>query len=251
MEAAMDATLNLFDRALALGRRYQELGRVGDAAKVLMRLAGFRDLPPATAEETRARLGEMELKRRRYARARRHLAAALTHRPDSARYHFLLATAFREDDRVNPERAVEHYRRSLEIDPTQVKCLCDFGTLLVRVGQTEEGLVHLRRAVELAPDDAEAAGRLVKALRLAGQHDAAREAARSGLFRNPHSSRFLRIWQDHQFRMLRRQQLATRRSGKLRATAADEPALLPFIRRDDPSPMPAPHFPRLARRRVQ
>src|SRR5262245_29785423 len=123
----MDATLNLFDRALAIGRRYHELGRFTDAARVLNRLAAFRDLPADAAEEAQARLAELSLKRHRFRRARRHLAAALSHRPDSARYHFLLASALRADEQPDYERAAQHYRRSLEIEPDQVKCHGDYG----------------------------------------------------------------------------------------------------------------------------
>src|SRR3954447_2164718 len=85
--SAMSRTLNLVDGLLLMGRRHQQLGRARDALTILARLASFRELPREVAEETQARLGEIQLRRRKYHRARRHLAAALHHDPENARYH--------------------------------------------------------------------------------------------------------------------------------------------------------------------
>jgi Tfp pilus assembly protein PilF len=232
----MKATLNLVDHLLAMGRRYQELGRQRDALAVLTRLSGFRELPAAAAEETQVRLAELHLRRRRYARARRHLTAALRHQPDNARYHYLMAGSLHADDQGDCERAVAHYRRSLELDPGQVRCRADYGLLLVRQGEVEDGLGRLREAVERAPENAEVLGKLVKALRLAGRSDEARSALRAALFRNPRSPRFRKLWGDYQYQELRRQRQAERRGGS--GDGADEgPVLLPFVRlvQDTPS----------------
>ena len=147
----MTTTLNLVDHLLALGRKYQEVGRFADAEDVLGRLAGFRELPADAAEEAQARLADLHLRRRKYGRARRCLAAALTHRPDSARYHLLMATALQADDRGDLQRADDHYRRSLELDPQQVKGKSDSGLLAVRLGRTDEGLARLRRPWKRPP----------------------------------------------------------------------------------------------------
>ncbi len=224
----MTITLNLVDHLLALGRKYQEVGRFTDAEGVLGRLAGFRELPADAAEEAQARLAELHLRRRKYGRARRCLAAALAHRPDCARHHLLMATALQADDRGDLQRADEHYRRSLELDPQQVKCRSDSGLLAVRLGRTEEGLALLRQAVEEAPADVEALRKLVKGLRLADRPDEARAAVRAGLFRNPRCPRFRRLWQDYQFQLLRRRQQSGRRAK--RTGPAGEPVLLPFRR---------------------
>src|SRR5207244_13334663 len=89
MEAAiMSRTLNLSQRLLERGRFLQEIGRTHDAVRVLGRLAGLRDLPAAAAEETQTRLAEMHLRQYQFAQARRHLTAALTHNPTTARYHY-------------------------------------------------------------------------------------------------------------------------------------------------------------------
>jgi tetratricopeptide (TPR) repeat protein len=260
----MNTTLNLVDHLLALGRRYQELGRHRDALRLLTRLSGFRELPAGAAEETQARLAEIHLKRRRFVRARRCLTAALRHQPACARYHHLMGNAVQAEDRGNLERAAEHYRRSLEIDPAGVKCLGDYGLLAVRLGRIEEGLARLREAVDKAPEDAEATAKLVKGLRLCGRGDEARAALRAALFRNPRAPRFRKLWLEFQFQQLR-QQRELERLDRDGATLDDRaPVLLPFVRpvregpapaptptvlrRDEAAPLPPPHRPRLLRK---
>src|SRR5262249_31788289 len=103
--SAMSRTLNLAAHLLARGRSLQELGRDDDALDILGRLACFRELPAAVAEETQARLGELHLRRRRFRKAGRCLTAALAHRPNNARYHYLLASALDAPDKGEPERA--------------------------------------------------------------------------------------------------------------------------------------------------
>lgn len=232
----MNTTLNLVDHVLAMGRRFQEMGRQRDALTLLTRLSGFRQLSSDAAEETQARLAEMHLKRRRFRRARRHLTAALRHQPDNARYHYLMATALQMDDEGSQERAADHYRRALELDPGHTQCLADYGLLRVRMGEVEEGIAQLNQAVEKAPEDVEVLGKLVKGLRLAGRSDDARQALRLALFRHPHAPRFRRLWSDYQFQQARQHSEAARlkRRGE---NAEDEAVVLPFVRvvKDVPS----------------
>jgi len=255
----MKPTLNLVDHLLALGRRYQDMGQGRDALRIFTRLSGFRELPAEAAEEAQVRLAELQIKRRKYRRARRHLAIALRFQPDNARYHYLMAKALKAEDRGNLERAAEHYRRSLELDPENVKCLVEYGLTAVRMGRTDEGLANLRQAVERAADDAEVVGRLAKGLRLVGRSDEARAVLRAALFRNPRSPRFRKLWNEYQFQHLRREQEAERMNREGLRTSEDGPVLLPFVRvttgsplvegkvslrilrHDEPSPATGPH----------
>src|SRR5262249_38597035 len=113
----MSGTLNLIDRLLALGRNLHQHQQDDEALDHLGRLASFHELPAEVAEEVQVCLAEIHLQRQRYRRARRHLAIALLYRPDSARYHYLMATALAKGQHREPERALEHYQRSLELDP--------------------------------------------------------------------------------------------------------------------------------------
>jgi tetratricopeptide (TPR) repeat protein len=261
----MSRTLNLVDRLLAMGRTYQSLGRDHDAQRLFGRLAKLAELPAGAAEETQARLAELHFKNHEYRRARRHLAAALGRCPDNARYHYLLASALDADLKGDPERAAEHYRRSLELDPRQPRCLGEYGLLALRLGRTEEGLNALHRAVELAPDDPEAVGHLVEGLRQEGLVEEARAALRAARFRNPRDARFHKLWSDFEFQQLRQQQEARRLSRSGGWSPEQGPVLLPFVRpvpeenpkgagrklvrRDGASPPAPPHLPRRAHAR--
>ncbi len=223
-------TVNLVEGVLAMGRRYQEVGRHRDAVAVFTRLSHFRYLPAEAAEETQARLAEIHVKRRRYKQARRHLTAALRYQPDNVRYHYLLATALSAEEGSDLQLACEHYRRTLELDPGHVKCRADYGHLLLRLGQTEEGLALLREAVEQAPEDIEVLSKLVKGLRLSGRSDEARSVLHLATFRNARSPRFRKLWNEFRFQQARRRRDAERKQQAESESEGEEPMVLPFVR---------------------
>ncbi len=232
----MMPTLNLVDRVLAMGRRYQDAGRHRDAVTVLTQLSHFRYLPADAAEEVQARLAEIHLKRRRYKHARRHLTVALRYQPDNARYHYLLATALQSEDGGDTQRAAEHYCRALALDPGHINCLADYGLLLLRLGQTEEGLSRLREAVERAADDVEVLGKLVKGLRLAGRTEEARSVLQVALFRHARSPRLRKLWNEYRFHQAHRRHDSQRMDSDDGETVTDHPVLLPFVRVVNESP---------------
>jgi tetratricopeptide (TPR) repeat protein len=224
----MKATVNLFDHLLRQGRQFQALRRHRDALRVFEVLAEFRQLPPHIAEQTQVHLAQLHLKARRFKRARRHLAAALSHRPECARYHYLMGAACHAGPEGDRGRAAEHYRRALELDPQYRKCLAESGLLLLEMGETEEGLGRLRQARELAPGDVRLLGKLVKGLLGAGRADEARRTLRAALFRDRRNPGLNRLWNDFQFQELRRRQ-ASERAGRA-GPETDGPVLLPFVR---------------------
>ncbi len=226
----MMPTVNLVEGVLAMGRRYQEVGRYRDAVVVFTRLSHFHYLPAEAAEETQARLAEIHLKRRRYKQARRHLTAALRYQPDNVRYHYLLATALCAEEGGDLLLASEHYRRALELDPGHVKCRADYGHLLLRLGQTEEGLTLLREAANQAPEDIEVLGKLVKGLRLSGRSDEARSVLHLALFRNARSPRFRKLWNEFRFQQARRRRDTERKQQAESESEGEHPMVLPFVR---------------------
>jgi tetratricopeptide (TPR) repeat protein len=256
----MSRTLNLIDCLLARGRHLQKIGREQDALHTFERLAGFRQLPRPVAEETQVRLAELLVDRGEFQSARRHLAAALIQKPTSARYHFLMASALEADDKGDDRRALEHYRMSLEIDGDQPECLGEAGILALRLGKVVEGLKWLRRAVELAPDEAEAVARLAEGLQEIGRSEEARMTLRAALFRNPRDGQFRKLWNEFHFHELREDQESARET-RWESVEEERPVLLPFlrpvsaparasgkrIRRDPAAPLPPPHVPRRGR----
>jgi tetratricopeptide (TPR) repeat protein len=224
----MSRTLNLIQRLLAMGRKLHKLGVNRDAGRILGRLSGLRELPPAVAEEVQVRLGALLLKRRRYAAARRHFAAALAAHPDEPRYHYLMGSAAAKDDRCDPKRALEHFRRAAELAPDRPRYLSRLGLAALAAGKSKEGVASLRRAAELAPDDAAVLARVIDGLGRKGHFDEAERLLRAAIFRNPRAGRFRKLWSDLRFRRLRARQLAGRRTGPA-APADAGPTLLPFV----------------------
>jgi tetratricopeptide (TPR) repeat protein len=220
--------LNLADSLLLMGRTRQELGRTQDAIQLFTRLSKLRELLPALAAETHARLGELHLDRKKYQRARRHLQIALLHDPDNAHSHHLLANAYRHQGEDQWAVAAEHFQKALALDAGNVECLVDFGLLRVRQGHTEDGLTHLRRALEWKPDDPALLSRVMKVMRLAGRNDEARKAVRAAMFRNSRDARFRLVWDRYQFQRLRREQ---QRNRTVAAPEAENPAILAFVPR--------------------
>lgn len=256
----MSMTLNFARHLLTMGQNYQQLGRNHDALRYLSRLAKLHDLEPTIAEESQVRLAEIHLARRNFAKARRHLTAALTHQPANARYHHLMAAALAADEKADPQKAADHFRQSLKIDPDQPDCLGEFGLLALDIGQTEEGFQCLRRAVELSPDDPAVIGRLVEGLVREDRVQEARKALLAARFRNPRDGRFHKLWNDFQFQQLHQRQRRNRQDADRADQDASEPTLLPFIRLapetvsppragriircDPPAPPAPPHNPR-------
>jgi Flp pilus assembly protein TadD len=252
--AMTSTTLGLTAHLLSRGRYFQQLGRIHDALRILTRLAGFRGLPAEMAEEVQFRLGEIQLRRGRYSRARRHLAAALGHEPENPRYHFLLAQAHDNDPDGDTAQAAEHYAASLALDGTQSDCLCAYGRLALRIGLNEEGVECLRVAARLAPDDLTVLAEVAAGLRTANRTDEARGLLLAARFRHPRDGRYRQLWDHFHFQAARRAQDAAR---SRRSSADEGPTLLPFLRpvgeaaprpaagriiRADGASLPAPHL---------
>ena len=201
----MSRTLNLCEHLLYQGRRYSSLGSIGVpcAPRPPRPLA---ELPLDIAEETQLHLAELLLKQRQFAKARRHLAAALAYDPGNPEYHYLLALSHEEDPRGDRQLALRHYRRCVELDPEHPGYHSDAGQFLVKHAAVQEGLNYLRRAAELAPADAEIIGDVVRCLLENELFDEARDIARSAFFRRSRDPRFQRLWNDFRFQELHQQQ---------------------------------------------
>jgi tetratricopeptide (TPR) repeat protein len=232
--------LNLVQHLLDHARYLQQLGRTHDALRLLTQLSRFRDLPADAAEEAQFRLGQLWLRRKKPRRARRHLAAALTHNPNNARYHYFLARAYDTHRDGDPDRAAEHYRTSLQLDAAQTDCLCDWASLALDLGRTDEAVDALRTAAGQAPDDLKLLGKVLTGLRRAGRADEARRLIVAARFRHPRDGRYTALWNRFQFDATRLGQEQARRG---RRRPANEPVLLPFVR-----PEPAPVKPAVAGR---
>jgi Tfp pilus assembly protein PilF len=247
----MSRTLNLIDSLRARGCQLFHRGRSYEAAQVWGRLIRLGDLPEAAAEEAHAQLAEIELDRGQCEKGRRHLALALLHNPDNANYHFWMASALNDPEEGDLERAAEHYRKTLELEPAHPFCLAEYGLLCLRLGNADEGLEALAKAIELLPNDPEILEMHVDGLCQAGKRQEARQALLAARFRNAGDARFEKLWNDFQFRLLREEQEAARAQ---RETEADGRMILPFkrprtaprnYRHDSAARLKPPHLPRV------
>lgn len=261
----MSQTLNLPEELLVLAQLYLHCGRDQKALHVLGKLAELRDLPAALAEETHVSLAEVYLRHRKYKRARRHVTQAMALHPGCARYHYLLAMAVDQDERVDGRRALRHYRRAVELNPDEPAYLSDYGQCLIAHGRTDEGLRFLERAVDQAPCDVSHLRALAMHLLEIGQAEQARRAVQTAIFRNPRDADFKKLWHDLRFIEVQRTQGEIGSDGA--SLVASGPVLLPFVRKkpavirsrrmsngdiarmDSPSAPHGPHFPRPVRRR--
>jgi tetratricopeptide (TPR) repeat protein len=118
-----------------------------------------------------------------------------------------MGVAVESDERSDPQRAAEHYRRSLELEPEQPQCLARYGSLLLTLGKRDEGLECLRRAVDLGRRSRRGrqAGSRVAAGRTGGRRP---RVLREAMFRNSRDARFRRLWNDFQFGLAQAQEAA-------------------------------------------
>jgi tetratricopeptide (TPR) repeat protein len=257
----MSMKLNLAEHLLSLGQHYLRLGRDRDAQQSFQRLIQFPDLKSAIIEEAQAGLADVHLRRNDPVQARRHLHVALARQPDCAYYHHQLALTLEEED---AERAIEHYARALQLDPDNAQLHADMGMFLLAIAEQELGLTHLRRAVELAPDEPVYLRQLMKSLVEADRAMEARGIVQLALFAHPREHRFREIWSELQFRVAQQEQ---HRAILARWAGHDRPVLLPFkprrtqvlrsestddgstVRVDRPQPIRRPHLRKPAKRR--
>jgi tetratricopeptide (TPR) repeat protein len=250
--------LNLCQHLLTQARRYSQVGANERALRSFGRLASLRILPDDVAEETQANLAELLLGQREYAKARRHLTAALAHDPNNPDYYYLMARALDEDPRGSREKAMQNYRLCLQKDSENPYFHCDAGLFALEQGLTEEGLGYLRKAVKLAPSDVELLSDVVRGLQENGLLVEAREVAIAARFQNGRDPRFLRLWNEFRFREthLEQKQTDKRHVAKLgvmqprdclvfEELTTQTPSGRQLIRRDNASRPAGPHFMRM------
>jgi tetratricopeptide (TPR) repeat protein len=134
-----------------LGVALRDLGRVDEAFEAF-RLAVEADPDLAMA---RANLGQALLDRGEVDQALPHCEEAVRLQPDLAAAHNALGNAYSALDRRT--EALAEYSEALRISPDLAgpRVHANIGLALQREGRLSQALPHLRRAVELEPDDAE------------------------------------------------------------------------------------------------
>jgi Tfp pilus assembly protein PilF len=222
----MTATLSMPNELLAIGRRYLDCGRDQEALNVLEKLGRLADVPADVTAEAQLHLADICVRRRKFLHARRHLNVVLACDPDCAQAHYMLASSLTQEENGNLKRAARHFRKAVELDPSEAMYAADYGLCLLELGRRTAGLKQLRKAVELAPDEIEYCQDLAMKLMECGQPIEARRVALAALFRQPHNTQARKLWNDirfHEARMDQKRELRV-----WRVDGPETPAILPF-----------------------
>lgn len=98
-------------------------------------------------------LGLVECQRGNFTRAHQLLLRARRINPDVAQPHHALGVLAERERR--PDRASEHYRDALRVDPGFAPARANLGRLEFDAGQLEAAYVTFKRLIEAAPEQAE------------------------------------------------------------------------------------------------
>lgn len=136
------------DTLYALGMAYLDGSRLEEAERTLLKLERIVPYLP----QIDYHLGEINLRRERQAKAAAYFRRNLQRYPDSRRTVAALADAY---DRMGETRkAVDCLTSALARHADDAGLHHLAGTLMLKLGRRAEGLKHLERAVELAPENA-------------------------------------------------------------------------------------------------
>ena len=78
-----------------------------------------------------------------------HFQKSLEINPDNAPIHYALGMALAS--RARTDEAIAHFEEALRLDPSLKEAHSDLGIALDRKGQKDEALEHFRKAVAIAP----------------------------------------------------------------------------------------------------
>jgi protein O-mannosyl-transferase len=109
--------------------------------------------------------------------------ATLTRNPGCWMAHYNLGIALNKQG--DPDGAIVHYRRALELRPSYAEAHYNLGRLLLQEGQLDEAITHYEKALEISPGDADAHNNLGAALLASGRVDEAIAHYREALVIQP------------------------------------------------------------------
>lgn len=224
----MGMTLNLIDILLSTGRHYFEMGRYSDAITAFNKLANFRNLPEPILLKVQSLLADAHFEQGNFKDARRHLTAAIAMKPTHAEYHYLMAVAIEKDDTAQRERAEMYYQRAIKLDAAEAVYWLDYATYLISMTKQAQALKTVRKAILLAPRDADILGPAAELLRANGCAAEATKALRDALFLSGGSHEFRSLWQLHQFKLIQLDQDEKRPS---HSQCDGTPVILKFVPR--------------------
>jgi Flp pilus assembly protein TadD len=79
--------------------------------------------------------------------------AAPAEEPEAAKEHFELGNDYSQNGEF--EKAVEEYKKVLELEPQDVDAISNLGVAYYNLGQLDEAIEQYSKAIEIAPEDAD------------------------------------------------------------------------------------------------
>jgi tetratricopeptide (TPR) repeat protein len=168
---AVEAEPGSFHYRKSLGLTLYQLGRPDEAARELEAALDLEpDLPPALVPAERARiryaLGGIAANRRRGERALEHFRAAVRLDPGYAEAHLQVGNLLGAAGRL--EEALAAFDRAVAADPDLAEARLQRATTLMDLGRFAEAVPDLERRLELEPNDEQARWLLQTARRESG-----------------------------------------------------------------------------------
>lgn len=220
----MSRMLTFYAAAWASARDAASVGRRADALARLAPLLSSPDCPPRLTRQAHKLAARLYLFDERWAKARRHLRAALDLDPQDAAVHYDLGLAFERDPYGCDERAARRFREAVRLAPTEAKYVAALGRALVRLNRVRAGVKRLRAAVDLAPANAAVLRIVVEGLTEAGKPRLAYKLVTMAKFLAPADRVVQQLWLTTRFTLARLAQPQGRRA------VGHGPTVLPLVR---------------------
>lgn len=173
------------------------------AVRILSRLIGRPELPPAIAAEANRLLAEAHFRRAEYEQARDRLEESLDRDPENAESHFLLAQTIEHEEEDEAQDALVHYEWAAALAPADARKRSAYGRRLA-VEDADRGLAVLEETYQQHATDPVVVRDFVLALLESGRHDDAELLLAQAAYRHGDDRRIrglrrliqLRRWED-------------------------------------------------------
>jgi tetratricopeptide (TPR) repeat protein len=192
----MEAIIPLARGLLELGTDLLKRRQYSEGVRILRRLISLPGTTPADLAQANRLLAEAYFAQADFASSRTAAASAITNDPTDSEAHFLLAQATALDvHHPNPESALEHLSKAVELSPDDNRKQAALGLQLVRARKRNRGLKILSQLYSRDRSDPQIIGDYATALIEADRADDAELLVIQASDRYPGDARFRRLKQ--------------------------------------------------------
>lgn len=186
----MGRVLPFADQLYRKARDLERLGLRDLAARIWKQLGVCSDLSPERRRRVHLNIARYEMRRRRYAAARKWYRRALQTQPGSAHCCYGLARAIAKDPTSDPVRAAIYLKKAVRLRPDHHAPWIHYARFQLGQGEIRQGLKSLQRAFKLAPENPKVVCLYLKVLARLRRFATARRIISQLQFRLGHMSWF-------------------------------------------------------------